>query len=126
MTPYTDLLRQVHPSWIQQGRVTSQVFRPTPKDEKRLSVYDGDRITPENAWMHYTSGLGFLSAGVMAVTVGDCAKLSLPATPDPQPSFPEHAVIDFTGLSSNQIETAAKRLKRTAESRGWLYRDETN
>lgn len=44
MTPESLLLRQVNPRWIREGRVTSQVFRPTPKDEKKLSVYDGAKI----------------------------------------------------------------------------------
>jgi hypothetical protein len=34
----TLLHRQINPSWVQQGRVTSQAFRPTPKDESKLSV----------------------------------------------------------------------------------------
>ena len=61
MDPNTLLLRQVHPSFVQaenvsaqvfytlmQGlAVTSQVFKPTPKDENQLSVYNGDKFTPE-------------------------------------------------------------------------------
>ena len=43
MTPDTLLLRQIHPGFIQGGRVTSQAFRPTPKDEFLLSVDNGDR-----------------------------------------------------------------------------------
>lgn len=49
MTPQTQLLRQIHPNFVQAGRVTSQAFRPTPKDENHLSVYDGDQIQPEAA-----------------------------------------------------------------------------
>lgn len=123
MTEDTLLLRQVNPLWVQQGRVTSQVFRPTPKDEKRLSVYDGDQITPENAWKHFCADLGFTSVGVLAVTVGECRTYDLPSTPDPEP-FPEHVVIDFTELSENQIKVKAKLLKGAAESRSWLYQEE--
>ena len=54
MTPATLLLRQVNPSWIKNGRITSQVFKPTPKDAGCLSVYDGDQITAEASWRHYT------------------------------------------------------------------------
>jgi hypothetical protein len=53
----TLLLRQIHPGFIQNGRVTSQAFRPTPKDKKKLSVYDGDKIDPEAAYRHYTEEL---------------------------------------------------------------------
>ena len=45
MTPDTLLLRQIHPSFIQYGRVTSRAFRPTAKDEFLLSVDDGDRVS---------------------------------------------------------------------------------
>jgi hypothetical protein len=38
MTPETLLLRQIHPSFVQAGRVTSQAFRPTPKDGSLLSI----------------------------------------------------------------------------------------
>ena len=67
MTPGTLLLRHVHPNWIREGRITSQVFSPTPKDKKRLSVYDGDLMTAEEAYVHYTQQLGLPSLGVMAV-----------------------------------------------------------
>jgi hypothetical protein len=121
VTEETLLHRQVHPAWVQQGRVTSQVFRPTPKDEKRLSVYDGDQISAENAWRHFTEALGRASVGVMAVSVKDCIDQSLQVFPDPDP-FPEHAVIDFSGLTENQIKRCAKYLKAAAESRDWQFR----
>ena len=59
MTGTTLLLRQIHPSFVQDGRVTSQAFRPTPKDESLLSVYDGDQITPEGGVepLHQPGGL---------------------------------------------------------------------
>ncbi len=115
------LLRQVHPNFVQKGRVTSQAFRPTPKDEQRLSVYDGNLIEPPAAWQHYTNTLGQASLGVMAVSRTECAVLTLPVRPDPEP-FPEHVVIDFSGYTKNQIEAKAKELKRHADARGWLFR----
>ena len=120
MTGTTLLLRQVHPSFVQAGRVTSQAFRPTPKDESLLSVYDGDQITPEKSWFHFTSQKDCSSIGVMAVTVDECAAEALTARPDPEP-FPEHAVIDFTGLTNNQCEKKCKKLRMKAEARGWQY-----
>lgn len=123
MTQDTLLHRQVSPSWVQRGRVTSQVFRPTPKDEKLLSVYDGDMISPRNAWCHYTETLELTSVGVMSVTVGECSHQDLRAVSDPKP-FPEHAVIDFTGFTKNEIEKKAKHLRAAAGSRGWQYQEE--
>jgi hypothetical protein len=117
----TLLHRQVNPSWVQQGRITSQVFKPTPKDQRRLSVYDGDQVTALQAWNHYTSELGLSSMGVVAVTVAECKGLDLTAEPDPE-AFPSHAVIKFDTCTASQIERSAKRLKLHAESRGWLYR----
>lgn len=123
MTDETLLLRQINPSWVQQDRVTSQAFRPTPKDECRLSVYDGDMISAKQSWDHYTTQLGHQSVGVMAVSVSECKQNELAAQNDPEP-FPEHAVVDFTGLGKNQIEKKSKRLRAAAELRGWQFRAE--
>lgn len=53
----TSLLRQIHSTFIISGgvSVTSQAFRPSPKDEKKLSVYDGDQFSAEESWNHYTN-----------------------------------------------------------------------
>ncbi len=119
MNSQTLLLRQIHPSFVQQGRVTSQAFRPTPKDEMKLSVYDGDQISPEEAFDHFTSVLHQQSVGELAVTVAECASLDLKAEADPEP-FPEHAIIDFTGLGRRDVESKGKKLKSIADARGWL------
>jgi len=120
MRPSAELLRQINPNFIQDGRVSSQAFRPTPKDEGCLSVYDGDLIAPGAAYAHFTDSLGFQSVGVQAVTVAECAALDLPARPDPEP-FPEHAVIDFSAFQKKQVEAKAKRLRILADARGWRY-----
>ena len=62
MTGSTLLLRQFNPSWVQAGRVTSQAFKPTPNDNKRISVYDGDQVTDEDFWHHYTEQMSHSSA----------------------------------------------------------------
>ena len=126
MTDNTLLLRQVNPSWVQLGRITSQVFKPTPKDANRLSVYDGDQTTAEKSWRHYTGELGFSSVGVVAVTVGECKLQGLPADADKQPSFPEHVVINFNGCSGTQTEKKARHLKKAAEKRGWQHEAKAN
>ena len=120
MTPESLLLRQVNPHWIREGRITSQVFRPTPKDEKRLSAYDGAKITLEDSYLHYTGTLGLTSVGVVAVSVTECRNESLPVVPDPKP-FPEHVVIDFGSCSNAEIKSKAKRLTEAARFRGWQY-----
>ncbi|MCX7047870.1 MAG: hypothetical protein NTX50_20590 [Candidatus Sumerlaeota bacterium] len=120
MNVRTILLRQVHPAWVQQGQITSQVFKPTPKDNRRLSVYDGDMISPEKAWTHYFEVLHCQSVGVMGVSVGECHIFGLSAAPAPA-VFPEHAVIDFSNLSNSQVQKKAEYLRDKAVSRGWLY-----
>jgi hypothetical protein len=123
VTSETLLFRQVNPSWVQAGRVTSQVFKPTSKDRGNLSVYDGDQLTAEDAWKHYTEQLEYASVGVLAVTVRECEMLDLAAEADPKP-FPAHIVIRFGDLARAEIERKAKRLKSVAVSRGWLYQAE--
>ncbi len=120
MNDQTLLLRQVHPSFVVAGRITSQVFRPTPKDEHHLSVYNGDQINAEAAWKHFTQEPACGSAGVMAVTQGQCNDLQLGVTADGVP-FPEHVSIDYSAFTKNEIEKKAKVLKDHAQARGWLY-----
>lgn len=125
MTGATLLLRQIHPSFVQAGFATSQAFRPTPKDESKLSVYDGDQIVAEASWIHYTTKLQLASAGTVAVSVAECEAENLAARPEPLPSFPEHAVIDFTGLTEGQCRTKSKKLQAKAQTRGWLHQART-
>ena len=121
MTPQTLLYRQIHPSFIQNDRPTSQAFRPTPKDENKLSAYDGDKIPPRTSWEHYTGTLGLASSGVMAITNAESAAQSLPVTADGKP-YPEHCSIDFSGLAKEaDIKKVAKNLQASAIQRGWLY-----
>ena len=67
--------------------------------------------------MHYTEEQKLRSAGVLAVTVGECMTLDLDVRPDPDP-YPEHAVIVFGESGRNG---KAKLLKRKAIERGWLH-----
>lgn len=121
MTGKTLLHRQVNPSWLQEGRVTSQLFRPTPKDKNAVSVYDGDQISAENAWHHFSEVQKLDSVGVLAVTVDECASQGLDSTPDPAP-YPEHVLIRFNeNLSKSAIKSKAAMLKNKAEHRGWQF-----
>ena len=116
----TLLHRQVHPNFIRDGDPTSQAFTPTRKDNERLSMYDGDMITPALAWKHYTESLGHDSDGVASVSVAECEATELPVCPDPT-EYPEHTVIDFSGLSGGQKTRKAKRLRYYANLRGWQF-----
>ncbi len=120
MTGATLLLRQIHPSWIQAGFATSQAFRPTPKDDFKLSVYDGDQIAPDAAFLHYTAIWNLASAGTTALSVDECSTESLPTRPDPLPDCPEHAIVDFTGVTDKECYRKSKKLQARANDRGWL------
>lgn len=122
MNDLTILLRQVHPSFVQGGRVTSQAFRPTPKDDKKLSVYHGDMISPADSWGHFVAQPGCKSAGVMGATKHECTDQKLPVVADGEP-FPEHASIDFTEYEESDIKKKAKVLARDAQVRGWLHQE---
>lgn len=125
MTGTTLLLRQIHPTFVQNGYATSQAFRPTPKDQSKLSVYDGDLITPEASWIHYTTMWKRAAVGTMAVTVDECAAEGISTQPAPLPDCPEHSVVDFTGLSDGQCRAKSKKLQAKAQERNWLYQPKT-
>ena len=120
MNPQSLLLRQVHPSWIVKDRVTSQTFTPTPKDQGLISTYDGEQMTAEASWKHYTGQLGNESVGVLAVTLAECQVNSLPVIPDPA-LFQEHVLIDLRGFSRQRTKDLAKKLTQCARDRGWQY-----
>ena len=119
MTPETLLLRQIHPIFIQDGRPTSQGFRPTPKDEERLSTDDGDRISPADAWTRFTQSAG-ASVEVMGILVRSCKLLKLSVDPDGDP-HPEHVSVIFSGKPNKQCERISKQLRDEATQRGWLH-----
>jgi hypothetical protein len=122
MTPDTLLLRQIHPSFIQDGRVTSQAFRPTPKDAFLLSVDDGDRVTAEASWQRFMTNPACKSIGVQALSLAECAAQELTVIEDSNP-HPEHCSVDFTAFDKKTIEKKSKLLRVQAETRGWLFRE---
>ncbi len=129
--PLTDgdepLFRQVHPSFIRDGRPSSQAFRPTAKDHSMLSVARGALTTACDAYELHTAALGLQSAGTWVITVGECQAQTLEVVADPLTCPPEkvadpaHALIDFTLYSKNQQEAKAARLARQAVERGRLH-----
>ena len=83
-------------------------------------MYDGDLISPEKAWEHYSTVLHLSSAGIISVTVEECHIQALQVLSAPE-HFPEHVLIDFTVIASNRIVSVTKFLKYAAETRGWLF-----
>ena len=122
MNDQTLLLRQVHPNFFPDGEVSSQAFFPFPKDDGKLSVYDGDQIAADASHRHYTANLGLQSAGVWAVTGEEVGSVGLSFRPDPVEGNPAHAVVDFGVLAEKECRKLAKRLRKLAVDRGNLYR----
>jgi hypothetical protein len=121
MNPHSLLHRQVHPTFFKNAVVSSQVFKPTPKDNGLLSTYDGDLIGAADLWTHYTSKVGLLSVGVLSVTGIECGSQTLAYRLETEGFYPEHAVIDFTGCTRGEIERKSKALRDFAVSRGWQF-----
>lgn len=118
-----DLLhRQVNPAWVQDGRVSSQAFSPTPKDSGLLSVYDGRQITAEASYNHFTTVQKLKAVGTVSVSCNEIISVGLSWRLDPEP-YPEHAVIDYTDLSSTaQKKAKSQALAEKARQRGWTYK----
>src|ERR1700736_6110108 len=86
MNPDTLLLRQAHPNFMDGELPTSQVFIPNSEDEGKMSAYDGDQISPEDAYVHYTEVLKKQSKSVWALTKQEVDTHGVTGSPDPLPS----------------------------------------
>jgi len=120
MTGATLILRQIHPNFVQDDFVSSVAFRPNEADKGLMSAYDGDPIAAEASWTHYTTVSKKKSVGTTGLPVDECAAENLSARPDPLP-FPEHAVVDFTGVEEKHWRTKSKKFQAKALARGWMY-----
>ncbi|HRB71566.1 MAG TPA: hypothetical protein PK776_06935 [Flavobacterium sp.] len=132
MTNATLLHRQIHPSWIQnnfiseqaflaENNIASLAFTPSEKDNKKLSVYNGEKFSAQDSFDHFTKQ--FYSAGVLSVTFAEVITIeNLNAYEDNMP-FDGHAVIDYSNIeTTNQIRKSAKKLKNKAIERGWTHK----
>jgi hypothetical protein len=122
LTDSDELLhRQVHPSFLRDGRPTSQAFGPTPKDDDGLSVSRNARASAQEAYRRHTEQRGLKSAGVWSVMVSECNKLELDAYEDALPDDDAHSLVNFRGLSKGISEKKAKQLAEIARQRGRLF-----
>lgn len=123
MNDNTFLHRQISPTFIKDGQVTSQAYTPSKKDNKKLSVYDGDQLSAYESWKHFTTKTNCKSVGVLAVTVSECLSLCLNVKPDDD-AFRGHVLIDFSKHSNHQIKKKARILVEIAVDKGWQYIEE--
>jgi hypothetical protein len=121
MTSNTILLRQAHPKFMDGELPTSQVFYPFPKDDGKLSVYDGDQISPDVAHNHYTEILKNESHSVWGISEAEARSEGTVPMPDPLEGFSSHALIDFQGMTDKECRKKAKKLKAHAVARGCLF-----
>jgi len=121
------LLRQVHPAFIQSGRISSQAFEAPKSHDGCLSVSRGSMTSPSAAYNLYTAHFGRQSSGVCAVTVEEASTADLSAYSDPvaatsdKPADPAHAVIDLSSFSKSQMKKKASKLASFARNRGLLF-----
>lgn len=116
------LFRNIHPKWMDNGIPTSQAFRPTPKDDKRLSVDQSSKTTAQGSYETHTNKKNLLSSGIFGVSVGEFNEEKVVCVEDPLEDNRAHALADYTNLGSNNvIEKTAKKIKKKAIKRGILY-----
>jgi hypothetical protein len=120
MNPETLLMRQIHPNFLVNGKITSQAFFPSKKDENQLSMYDGTLFTAQESHAHFTSG-GYLSVAVYGVVPSEVNEIGLESRPHEEGYFSGHVIIDFASASEKAARKFAKSLRACAEKRGVLY-----
>ena len=121
------LFRQIHPTQLQGGVLSSAIFVPTPDDDDHLSV-DRSSVTSAKESFELFTRNGLSSVAVCGVTVGEFGKEGLPCHPDPLPATemleanPAHAYADYTGATgTNKRKKLAQRLRTVAADRGTLH-----
>lgn len=117
--PNQGLYRQIHPRWITDGQITSQAFKPTSKDNGKLSVRLASHMSAQEAYARHTA-MGLRSSGTYKVTVGEVNESGLRSIDDSDVNNNPfgHAYIDTRGKSRALIAKAAKDLKERAMIRG--------
>lgn len=114
-------LRQIHTLMLDDDGPQSCAFRPTPKDSGKLSGYDGERVSPAEAFEHYTHTLGLASAAVFGVSEGECLPLALFILDSPTAANPFHVHLDFSFADKAEARRFSKALRDHAVARGRLH-----
>jgi hypothetical protein len=129
----TLLHRQIHPSWVQNDIISSQAFltenniaslsfTPSEKDNNKLSVYNGEKFSAEESFLHFTAN--YKSTGVLSVTIAEVNTIGELNVEEDNDPFEGHTVIDYSTVSSlTQVRKKAKKLKNIAVERGWTHKE---
>ena len=118
------LFRNVRRPFVDQnGLVSSQAFEPCRVDEKLLSLDRATLTTPKKSFDYFESSApSNKSAGVLAVSVGDCTQQEVPAHENPIAGNAAHCVADFRAHGKSQGKNRARILRDLAVKRSWLHR----
>lgn len=126
--------RHIHPSLIQNDTVSyqaflasaadiaSSVFIPSMRDEKKLSVYNGEVFSPKDSFDHYTQQLK--SKGCLSVSKSECESIEPLIVINDNIPFKGHSYVDFTAVTpdtKNVIRAKAIRLREFAVKRNWTF-----
>ncbi len=118
------LHRNAHPSFVDNGRVSSQAFLLKAADKGQLSVQQNSKAVAAIAYKRYTAR-GLKSAGVWSVTVAECSELNVKAYDDPDIDDDSHAILNLTSYSVSQARKITDKLAKKARDRGCQYSPNT-
>ena len=117
--------RNVNPGFIDNGVISSQAFRPTPKDDSKLSGARQAKVAADKHFHEFTSDLGLASAGVWAVSVAEanaegvrCVYDAESATRPPAPCPTGHTYFDFQTHGTSARKRISRKLTDNATARG--------
>ena len=128
--PNTLLLRAVPPVYYDSAnnRIRPGAFRPTPKDEGKLTTQNGDWIKSETLWRKRKQFLEMvrpnsaLPVGITAVPARLCIAMGIPVIPDGDETDPFHTALDYNAiLDLDAREQAYIELAKEATKIGMLY-----
>ena len=126
------LYRHIHPDFLDGDEPSSDRFRPSKKDENKLSVDRSSIHDAETSHKIYTS-TGRKSAAIFGVSVGEFGGKSIDCLEDPvvardatdtEPAVPEnraHALANYSAHSEKDQKNVAKELKRLAMQRKKIF-----
>ena len=115
------LFRQVHPSFIRDGRPTRQAFRPNSGDNGEYSVDRGAKTNARAAYEAYLAK-GKQTAGSWCIKVCEFSSVELSSYDDPLDDSPSHALVDYSAhTSSSQLEKISKKVQLFALAYGRLH-----
>ncbi|WP_369024082.1 hypothetical protein [Nocardia cyriacigeorgica] len=116
--------RNVNPNWVDGGKLSSQAFRPTPKDVGKLSGAREGKVTADKHFHEFTNEFALASSGVWAVTVDEARRVEVRCVYDaeseskPEPCPTGHTYLDYRVHGNSKIRRIGSALRDFAEERG--------